>query len=163
MLKRAGGGAGSPGFGGASSGGNHVPTAPPKLPPKKPTRGSSTFDCDARVGLSPVFGAFLLAIAAVDFPLCATGGGNVQLLARVGFGFGGVTYLLGPLLVVDDNVVELKNPLGMTMRALPFERLEIRGRSLFVTHAGETRKVNGLLARKRDWQALAKSIAEDAS
>ena len=36
MLKRASGGTstGSPGFGGASSGGNHVPTAPPK--PKKP-------------------------------------------------------------------------------------------------------------------------------
>lgn len=39
MLKRAGGGAGSPGFGGASSGGNHIPTAPPKLPPKKPNQG----------------------------------------------------------------------------------------------------------------------------
>jgi hypothetical protein len=35
MIKRGGGGApASPGFGGASTGGNHVPTAPPK--PKKP-------------------------------------------------------------------------------------------------------------------------------
>jgi len=37
LLKRATGAApSSPGFGGASTGGNHVPTAPPK-PPKKPT------------------------------------------------------------------------------------------------------------------------------
>jgi hypothetical protein len=36
MIKRAASsGTSSPGFGGASSGGNHVPTAPPK-PPKKP-------------------------------------------------------------------------------------------------------------------------------
>jgi hypothetical protein len=116
-----------------------------------------------RVGLSPVVAVFLLAIAAVDLALFATGGGTVQLLLAVGLGVGGVTYLRGPLLVVDHNVVELKNPLGMTMRALPFERLELRGRSLFVTNAGETRKVNGLLARGRDWQALAKAIAEDAA
>lgn len=116
-----------------------------------------------RVGLSPVFGAFLLAIAAIDFALFATGGGNMQLLLALGLAFGGVTYLLGPLLVVDNNVVELKNPLGMTMRALPFERLEIRGRSLLVTNAGETRKVNGLLARRRDWQALEKAIAQETS
>jgi len=116
-----------------------------------------------RVGLSPVFGAFLLAIAAVDLALFATGGGATQLLLALGLTFGGVTYLLGPLLIVDNNVVELKNPLGMTMRALPFERLQIRGRSLFVTNAGETRKVNGLLARRRDWHALAKAIAEDAT
>jgi hypothetical protein len=41
MNKRAAtsGGTSSPGFGGASSGGNHVPTAPPK-PPKKPANNS---------------------------------------------------------------------------------------------------------------------------
>ncbi|HEX7704108.1 MAG TPA: PEGA domain-containing protein, partial [Kofleriaceae bacterium] len=36
LTKRATGGTSSPGFGGASTGGNHVPTAPPK-PPKKPS------------------------------------------------------------------------------------------------------------------------------
>ncbi|MEO8842444.1 MAG: PEGA domain-containing protein [Kofleriaceae bacterium] len=35
LTKRATGGTSSPGFGGASTGGNHVPTAPPK--PKKPS------------------------------------------------------------------------------------------------------------------------------
>lgn len=38
LTKRATGGTGSPGFGGASTGGNHVPTAPPK-PPKKSNNG----------------------------------------------------------------------------------------------------------------------------
>lgn len=36
LTKRATGATSSPGFGGASTGGNHVPTAPPK-PPKKPS------------------------------------------------------------------------------------------------------------------------------
>jgi len=41
MLKRApsGGAPSSPGFGGASTGGNHVPTAPPKLPKKPANQG----------------------------------------------------------------------------------------------------------------------------
>ena len=115
-----------------------------------------------RVGVSPVFALFLLAIAVIDLALFATGGTAMNLLFAVALGFGGVVYLLGPLLVIDNGVVELKNPLGMTMRALPFERLEIRGRSLLVTHAGQTRKVNGMLAKRRDWRALAKAIAEDA-
>ncbi len=112
-----------------------------------------------RVGLSPFFAVFLLAVAAADLALFITGGGILQLGLALALGFGGVTHLVGPLLVVDNGVVELKNPLGMTTRALPFDRLEVVGRSLLVTSAGETRKVNGMLARRRDWNALAKAIA----
>ena len=112
-----------------------------------------------RVGLSPVFGAFLLAVAALDLVLFATGGEMLQLGLGALLGLGGLAHLFGPLLVVDNGVVELKNPLGMTMRVLPFDRLEIAGRRLLVTNAGETRKVNGLLAKRRDWHELAKAIA----
>jgi hypothetical protein len=115
-----------------------------------------------RVGGSPVVAGFLLAIAALDLALFVTGGGAMHLVLAVALALAGVTFLLGPLLVVDHGVVELKNPLGRTMRALPFERLEIRGRSLLVTHAGQIRKVSGRLARGRDWRALAKAIADDA-
>lgn len=42
LTKRSSGGTSSPGFGGASTGGNHVPTAPPK--PKKPPSNNGIID-----------------------------------------------------------------------------------------------------------------------
>jgi len=112
-----------------------------------------------RVGMSPVFAIFLLAVGVGDLVLYATGGGGVQLLLAVVMCLGGISHLFGPLLIVDGDLVELKNPLGMTLRVLPFTALEIRGWKLLVTNAGVTRKVNGILANRAHWRALAQAIA----
>jgi hypothetical protein len=116
-----------------------------------------------RVGLSPVAAVLMLAAGAAELALYGSHGGTLPLLAGLAFVFGGITHLVGPLLVVDGGVVELKNPVGMTIRVLPFDRLEIVGRTLLVTSAGQTRRISGLLARRRDWRALAAAIAGGAA
>jgi hypothetical protein len=112
-----------------------------------------------RVGLSPVVAALMLALSAVDGYLFASTGSTFQLVIAAVMAFAGVTHLFGPLLVVDGNLVELKNPLGLTIRVLPFTSLEISGRKLLVTNDGVTRKVNGWLANSAHWRQLAAAIA----
>ena len=113
-----------------------------------------------RVRLSKVWGASFLAIGALDASLYRESGSTLQLVLVFAMAFAGITHLFGSLLVLDGNTVIIKNPIGMTMRTLVADAMEVRGRALLVTTGGVTRKVNGLFANGDDWRALAAKIAE---
>jgi len=115
-----------------------------------------------RVGLSPIWAAFFFVLAGVDAYVWTGSHSTLVLLFAVALALGGVAHLLGALLVVDDHTIDIKSPLGPTMRSLRVESphdLRIEGRKLFVKSGGETRRISGLMANSKHWRALADAIA----
>ena len=115
-----------------------------------------------RVGLSPIWAAFFFVLAGVDAYVWYGSRSTLVLLFAVALALAGIAHLLGALLVVDDHTIEIKSPLGPTMRSLRVESpqdLRIEGRKLFVKSGGETRRISGLMANSKHWRALADAIA----
>lgn len=115
-----------------------------------------------RVGLSPVWGGAFLAIAVVDLGLYSVTHQTMQIALAVIMGLVGFSHLLGALLVVDGNTLELKNPLGMTLKTFVVDTpndLEIEGRKLWIKQGADKKKVSGLMANGAHWRALAAAIA----
>jgi hypothetical protein len=115
-----------------------------------------------RIGLSPVWGGGFLAIAAVDLWLYATAGQTLQLGLAAVMGVVGISHLLGALLVIDGNTIQLKNPLGMTLRTFTIESpndLVIEGRKLWIKDGSSKKKISGLMANGAHWRQLADAIA----
>jgi len=116
-----------------------------------------------RVGLSPIWGGSFIAIAAVDLWLYTFTHQNAQLIFAALMGLVGVSHLMGALLVVDDRTIELKNPIGMTLKTFVIDSpadLEIQGRKLFITSAGQRKKISGLMANGTQWRQLADAVAK---
>ncbi len=115
-----------------------------------------------RVRLSPIWAAFFFALAGVDAYVWFGDRSTLVLLFAVALGAAGVAHLFGALLVVDDHTLEIKSPLGPTMRTFRIESpedLKIEGRKLFVKSGGEMRRISGVMANSKDWKALANAIA----
>jgi hypothetical protein len=117
-----------------------------------------------RVRPSPALGVLFLALAGIDAAMYISAGGVKLLVLALLFVIGAVTQLVFDLFVVVNGRVEIKNPLGMTTRALEYSRLQISRRALLVTTRGDgaTFKVNGMLASRRDWKKLAAAIDRGA-
>ncbi len=117
-----------------------------------------------RVGFSPVWGALLLAIAALDVFVYALGHDTLQLGLAGVMALLGVAHLFGTILVAEGHRIELKNPVGMTLRVLEFgspKDLEVVGRKLWVTTTtGERRKVSGFNANRAHWRELVRAIEQ---
>lgn len=114
-----------------------------------------------RVGLSPVWGVSFIAIAGVDLWMYTFTHHNAQLIFAAIMGLVGISHLMGALLVVDDRTIELKNPLGMTLKTFVIDspsELEIQGRKLFITSGGQRKKISGLMANGAQWRELAAAI-----
>jgi hypothetical protein len=114
-----------------------------------------------RVGLSPVWGASFIAIACVDLWLYTFTHQSAQLIFAALMGLVGVSHLMGALLVVDDRTIELKNPIGMTLKTFVIDSpadLEVQGRKLFITSGGQRKKISGLMANGAQWRQLAAAI-----
>lgn len=115
-----------------------------------------------RVGLSPIWAAFFFVLAGIDTYVWIGERSTMVLLFAVALAGAGVAHLFGALLVVDDHTIEIKSPLGPTMRSFRVEApgdLRIEGRKLFVKSGGETRRISGVMANGRHWKALADAIA----
>lgn len=115
-----------------------------------------------RVGLSPIWAAFFFVLAGVDAYVWIGDRSTLVLVFAVVLAGVGVAHLFGALLVVDDHVIDIKSPLGPTMRTFRVESaqdLKIEGRKLFVKSGGETRRISGLMANGRHWKQLAAAIA----
>jgi hypothetical protein len=115
-----------------------------------------------RVGLSPIWGAFFFVLAGVDAYVWLGDRSTLVLLFAVALALAGVAHLFGALLVVDDHTIEIKSPLGPTMRVFRVESpqdLKIDGRKLLVKSGGETRRISGLMANGKHWRALTAAIA----
>lgn len=114
-----------------------------------------------RVGLSPIWGLGFVAIAVVDLWLYSATGSGLQLALALVMGFVGTSHLLGALLVVDGKTIELKNPIGMTLKTFTIESandLEIEGKKLWIRVGNEKKKISGLMANGAHWRALASAI-----
>jgi len=117
---------------------------------------------ELRVGLSPVWGGGFLAIAVVDLWLYSTTGQSLQLGLAAVMGLVGVSHLLGSLLVIHGETIELKNPLGMTLKTFTIESpndLVIEGRKLWIRIGDGKKKISGLMANGAHWKKLAEAIA----
>lgn len=115
-----------------------------------------------RVGLSPIWGSMFLAIAVVDLWLYSTTHATIQLALVAIMGIVGVSHLVGALLVVDGQTIELKNPIGMTLKTFTIESpgdLLIEGRKLWIKVGDQKKKISGLMANGSDWRKLADAIA----
>ena len=116
-----------------------------------------------RVGLSPIWGALFLGVAAIDLYIWTLTHKDLQLLFAGMMALVGLSHLFGVLLTTDGNLIEVKNPLGITLKKFEVasaKDLEIEGRKLFVTADGQRRKVSGLMANGSHWANLAKAIAD---
>ncbi len=116
-----------------------------------------------RVGLSPIWGVLFLVIAVVDLWTYTFTHSALQLVFAAAMALVGISHLMGALLEVDDHTIELKNPIGMTLRTFVVESpadLEIQGRKLFITTSGQRKKISGLMANATQWRALAAAIAK---
>jgi len=114
------------------------------------------------VGLSPIWGGLFLLVAVVDLYIWTLTHKNIQLLVAGMMALVGFSHLFGVLLTTDGNLIEVKNPLGITLKKFEVaspKDLEIQGRKLFVTSEGQRRKVSGLMANGAHWASLATAIA----
>lgn len=115
-----------------------------------------------RVGLSPVWGAMFLLVAILDLVVWTMTHANMQLVFAVIMGLVGVTHLTGALLLVDDHTIELKNPLGMTLKTFVVDSaddLQLDGRKLWIRQGADKKKVSGIMANGAHWKQLADAIA----
>ncbi len=115
-----------------------------------------------RVGLSPIWGSMFIAIAVIDLYLYTATHSGLQLALVAVMGIVGVSHLLGALLVVDDRTIELKNPIGMTLKTFTIESpadLILTGRTLWIRVGDQKKKISGLMANGADWRKLADAIA----
>ena len=102
-----------------------------------------------------------VAIAVVDLWLYATTHATLQLVLAAVMGVVGVSHLVGALLVVDGDAIELKNPLGMTLKTFTIESagdLVIEGRTLWIRVGTEKKKISGLMANGAHWRRLRDAI-----
>ncbi len=115
-----------------------------------------------RVGLSPIWGGLFLLVAVVDLYIWTLTHKDIQLLFAGLMALVGFSHLFGVLLTTDGNSIEVKNPLGITLKKFEVaspKDLEIQGRKLFVTADGQRRKISGLMANRAHWASLASAIA----
>jgi hypothetical protein len=115
-----------------------------------------------RVGLSPIWGVLFLAVAAIDLWTYTLAHSAMQLAFAALMGLVGITHLMGALLAIDDRTIELKNPLGMTLKTFVIEspsELSIEGRKLFITQGAQRKKISGLMANGKQWAELKDAIA----
>jgi hypothetical protein len=109
-----------------------------------------------------VWGGAFLTIAIVDLGLYSVTHQTMQLALAAIMGLVGFSHLMGALLVVDGNTLELKNPLGMTLKTFVIDTpddLEIAGRKLWIRQGATKKKVSGLMANGAHWRKLADAIA----
>jgi hypothetical protein len=114
-----------------------------------------------RVGLSPLWGGAFLVIAIVDLGLYSITHQGMQLALAAIMGLVGFSHVMGTLLQIDGNTIELKNPIGMTLKTFVVDTpndLEIEGRKLWVRQGAERKKISGLMANGAHWRQLAKAI-----
>jgi hypothetical protein len=114
-----------------------------------------------RVGLSALFGGLFFVVAVFNFYVYGITHDGMQLALGIMMGVIGLLYSFGTFLVVDARSVQIKNPLGITMKTHHFASphdLTIEGKKLWVETANGRKKISGLVASGRDWAALADAI-----
>jgi hypothetical protein len=117
---------------------------------------------EIRIRASKVWGACFFGIAALNLYTYSLAHDGLQLALAIIMAVVGAMYMVSTLFVVGPGAVQLKNPLGMTLRTYPFDSphdLRIDGRKLWVTMPdGRQKKLNGFMAATADWGALIRVV-----
>jgi hypothetical protein len=112
-----------------------------------------------RVGLNRVLGALMMGVGAFNLYVYLLSSRTTQVVLAGVFGLVGLLYLIGDLLVVTATEVQIKNPLGMTLKSHPIGSLadlEVREKKLYV---GEKKIASlGFAATGGDVQRLVRAI-----
>jgi len=119
---------------------------------------------EIRIRASKVWGACFFGIATLNLYTYSLAHDRMQLVLAIIMGVVGLMYMVSTLFVVGPSSVQVKNPLGMTLRTYPFDSphaLEIEGRKLWVTMPdGRRKKLNGFMAASGDWAELIRAVHE---
>jgi hypothetical protein len=117
-----------------------------------------------RVGLNRVLAAFLLGVSALNFYVFVATSNKMQLGLSALFCLIGLLYMFGNVLVITAGEVQIKNPLGMTLKAYPIgslAELELREKKLYL---GDKKIASlGFVAAATDVHRLGDAIAKAKS
>ena len=117
-----------------------------------------------RVGLNRILAAFLLGTSALNLYVFMVTSNTMQLGLAALFGLIGLLYMFGNVLVITASEVQIKNPLGMTLKHYPIgslAELELRDKKLYL---GEKKIASlGFVAAGTDVHRLGDAIAKAKS
>jgi hypothetical protein len=116
-----------------------------------------------RVRLNKVLGGLFIAVSLLNGFVFLMTHQVMQLVIGSVMGLVGVLYIMGEVLAVTANEVQIKNPFGMVLRRHPIRSLadlEMDGNKLFVVTGGERKKIAslGFIATGTDVDALRAAI-----
>ena len=117
-----------------------------------------------RVGLIRILAVFLLGTSALNFYVFIATSQTMQLGLAALFGVLGLLYMFGNVLVITATELQIKNPLGMTLKRYPIgslAELELRDKKLYL---GEKKIASlGFVAAGTDVHRLRDAIAKAKS
>jgi len=118
-----------------------------------------------RVGLNRILAVFLLGTSALNMYVFMATSKTMQLGLAALFGVLGLLYMFGNVLVVTATEVQIKNPLGMTLKRYPIGSiadLELREKNKL--YLGEKKIASlGFVAAGTDVHRLRQAIAKAKS
>jgi hypothetical protein len=123
----------------------------------------------ARVGFNKFWGVLMLGTAGLQMFTYSLTHKSMYLALAAVMGLVGIAYLAGTCFVVEiaadgTGEVQVKNPLGMTLKRHAFARaadLAVHGNKLAITLAdGSEKTVGGLIADGGDMRKLAQLIEQ---
>ena len=117
-----------------------------------------------RVRLNPLFGVLFFVVSIFNFYVYGVTHDGMQAALGAMMALIGLMYTFGTAFVVDAHVVQVKNPMGMTLKTFAYDSphdLELRGSTLWITTSGgDRKKCGGFLTSGTDIRALAAAIAD---
>jgi hypothetical protein len=117
------------------------------------------------VGYNKVWGILMLGVSGINLVTYMMTHRWMQLALVVMFTLIGVLYLVGQALVIEGNEVQMKNPMGMTLKRYPLRSLsdlEFEGKTLYVKtpQGGKLRVMSGMMVHGPDVERLRTAIAQ---
>lgn len=114
---------------------------------------------------SPVFGGLLIVLGIALLVLASMlPDSTMQMVLGIMNTLIGVLILTNPVVLIDEQEIQIRNLLGITMRRVPhggIQNLEIQGKHVYVKQNGETTKVksiNKTWTHPGDWKVMAAAI-----
>lgn len=115
-----------------------------------------------KIGHNRTLAWLVLGTGAVSLGLGALAGTLASVAVGAISGIVGVLWLVNPIAVASDEALEIKNPLGMTLRRIPLQSrrdLEVREGRVFV-RGGSRPVLATLVTHRPDVEALARWVSE---
>lgn len=119
-----------------------------------------------RIGYNKLWGAGMLAVAALGVALYVALGSWLQLGLSAAFAIFGLLWLTRPFLVVTDDEIQAKSMMGVTIRRFPHHGLadiEVERGAIIVGGATERRRrlqLSSFMISRADMDRLARAAAD---